>query len=130
METQTIQEIGVTGEKDVCNLLRSIGYPVRKSDGHIFINGQYCMVEVKSKSREFTPPPFKGHGLNLDQWDHYLDFTKRTGIRIILFIKCNGYIIWNYIDELEKGDTFITHKKKIILFPISNFKPFKELLFC
>lgn len=123
------KDFGVAGEKDICRILRKVGYPVRKSDGHIYLNGEYCAIEVKNKTRPWRPPPFYGHGLNKDQWEHYLDFQNQTGMRILLFIKCNGTIIWNYIDELAKSKTHITPKKKIIVFPIEKFRPFKELAF-
>lgn len=128
MVANNISEFGVEGEKDICNLLRTIGYPVRRTDGHILINGQYCMIEQKHKSRVYDPPPFYGHGLDKKQWDHYLDFQAKTGMRIILFIRCNGQIIWNYVDELERGPKHET-KNKIIVFPIERFRPWKELIF-
>ena len=128
-ETQTIEQLGTTGEKNICKLLRMLGYPVRKSDGHIFIDGQYCMIEHKTKSREWFAPPFDGQGLDLEQWEHYIDFYKRTGIRVILFIECHGETIWNYIDELNKVEKPHITPSKLIVFPLDKFRPWRDLIF-
>lgn len=122
-----IKELGIHGEKDLCKLLRESGYPVKKSDGHIILNDHFCLIEAKNKSRPWNPPPFWGHGIDKDQYDHYMDLYKKWNIRTILFVpaKEEGWI-WNYLDDLARGPNHLT-PSRILVFPFESFKSFDEL---
>ena len=116
------KRLGVDGEKEICRILRERGCPVRKSDGHVEINGTITLIEAKNKSRYWRAPPFDGHGTDKEQIDHYLKIYHEYGLRTILFVpgKDGGWI-WNYIDELIKGNSHLT-KSKILVFPFRNYR--------
>lgn len=117
-----IKEQGIKGEKEICNYLRSIGCPVKKSDGHTFIDGKYYFLETKEKE-PFEPPPFYGQGLDTEQLEHYIHFYLQTGIRtLFVVLDREGNQVWNYLDELYQGPKTISKTQKITIFPLTQFK--------
>ncbi|MFX0211962.1 MAG: hypothetical protein ACFFDT_38660 [Candidatus Hodarchaeota archaeon] len=122
-----IKKLGIKGEKDVCRLLRILGFPVCRSDGHIIIKNNFCLIEAKNKSRAWNPPPYWGHGLDKDQFEHYMKIYKEYDIRTILLVpgKESGWI-WNYLDNLAIGPTHLT-PSSILVFPFESFRTLEEL---
>jgi len=122
-----IKDLGIDGEKDVCRILRKMGYPVRKSDGHCLINDCFLLIEAKNKSRYWEAPPFDGQGIDKDQFDHYLELFVKWKIRTLLFVpgKEDGWV-WNYIDELNNGLKHIT-PSDLVVFPFENLHSLDRL---
>ena len=72
-------------------------------------NGKYYVVEVKCKEI-FTPPPFKGQGLDIRQVKARMKLYKDTGIRCFFLVFCidTGEIRWAWLDELEQTKYYDT----------------------
>lgn len=123
-----MMELGIKGEREVCQILRKKGFPIRRYDGHMVIKNKLYFIEVKNKSRAWNPPPFWGHGIDEDQLLHYLSLYSQFKIRTILFVpsKDEKTWVWNFIDILNKGRKHKT-QSKIIVFPFEEFNELEEL---
>lgn len=119
----SITEEGCEGERIAREILKRHGFSslfgadwVVKSS-----KGEYFVVEVKYKSEPFKKPPFDGHGTELRQIIAREQFRKDTGIKsILLIIEKSGRVLWNFIDVLEKGESFTT-RNQIRIYPLTNY---------
>lgn len=123
----SINDIGKEGER-LARLILKDHFRVEKifqADWLVKANGKWYVVEVKHKEM-FSPPPFKGQGLNAYQSDMRLKFQADTGIRcLFLVIDIDGTVYWQWMDELCKTEYFTT-KNGIRVFDIRHFKRLPE----
>lgn len=117
-----ITQQGIKGEQTLFKWLWKKGYTYFQPDAIALSNETFSMWEVKMKEEPFKPPPFYGHGLDIRQVKARIHFQKKTGIRcgFIVFQSNKNIILWQWLDELEKGEYFDT-KNGVRIYPIENF---------
>lgn len=87
------------------------------------IKGKWYSIEVKHQEA-FKSPPFDGHGLPVWQVKKRIELYDEFGIIPLFFVldKDTKVLMYNSLISLEKGEKFITGKKKRVIYPINNFK--------
>ncbi len=125
METKfnkRLEEQGQEGWQEARELLKRKGWDVFQIDWMGKKDGEYVLFEVKKKSEPFNPPPFYGHGLEIRQVKARLEFQQITNIKTYLLIFGTiGKVYGQYLDKLEKGESYIT-KNGIKIYPLENFE--------
>jgi len=114
---------GQIGEQKAIAFFKAKGMHCFQSDLIVLdFKGKYFMVEVKYQEA-FEPPPFAGHGLPPYQVKARLAFYQKTGIRCLfmVFDKNDKDIYYNWLDELNAGNQFLTSTKSRVIFDINEF---------
>ena len=119
----SITQDGIDGEKLARKILQKIFgiYDIQQADWLFQKDNQWYAVEVKHKEM-FTPPPFKGQGLNIAQVERRIRLYRDTGIRCLLLVidKTTGEIFWQWLDQLENSKYFDT-KNKVRIYDICSY---------
>ena len=117
----TIEELGKEGEDQARLILKDKGFNLTSPDWLAEKDGKWFQFEIKRKER-FEPPPFEGHGLNINQIDRRIDLYKKTGMRPYLMIWEIKSDIWygQWLDILESKESFVT-KNNIKIYKLSNY---------
>jgi len=117
------EELGKEGEHQAMVILKKMGFKLQSPDWLASKDGKVICIEVKKKSRRFSPPPFEGHGLDIRQVYLRTKLLKETGIRtyIMIFEDWSNKVFGNYLDILENGEKADAPFGKIRIYPIKNF---------
>ena len=117
-----ITQQGIDGEQKLFKWLANRGVDFFQADAIGIDKDNYAIWEVKNKAEPFKPPPFYGHGLDIRQVNARLKFQSKTSIRcgFVVFELSKNIILWQWLDELEKGEHFDT-KNGIRIYPVENF---------
>lgn len=117
-----IRQQGYEGEQKLFRYLAEKNIRFFQPDALGFNGTDYEVYEVKNKAEPFKPPPFYGHGLEIQQVKARLEFQERTGIRckFVVFQLNDNIVLTAYLDDLEKGEHFDT-KNGIRIYPVENF---------
>lgn len=125
-----LTEKGIEGEKKVRKWLWSKGINSFQPDAISFEDNWHVLYEAKqqevlTKKKEGCPDmPFDGHGLPPNQVKNRIKFWEDTDIRccFVVFEEGTNIVYWQWLDELEKGDSFITKGAKIRkVYPLTSF---------
>lgn len=122
----SINDIGKEGEKLAREILKDKFKVdgIFQADWIVQKGGKDYVVEVKHKEA-FSPPPFKGHGLDIRQVKARMQFYKKYGIRcLFLVIDMDGTIYWQWLDVLEETP-YHTTTNQIRVYNIACFKTIK-----
>ena len=122
---------GLKGEDRIRNILINLGIHFFQADLLFSYQDKWYLGEIKHQEA-FEPPPFRGHGLPNWQIDARLEFQKQFGIRAVLFIveKKTDEIYYQFLDVLMAGEKYQTNGySPRMIFPIKNYKRFKEVGF-
>jgi hypothetical protein len=82
----TIEELGKEGEEKARVMLSKLGFLLTKPDWLGERDGAFYQFEIKMKSEPFTPPPFFGHGLDIDQIRRRLSLQDKHNLPCVVII--------------------------------------------
>ena len=86
-EKERVKGIGEAGEAEVSRILRSLGCSVRRADRTVKLpNGEWSFLEVKNKE-PFKPPPYYGQGIEIYEYEMYMEIFQRFGMRCVLVVR-------------------------------------------